>query len=118
VERIYDAAKVRAWRDHDDWLDADVARTVADASKDALFVVPAEGYVGTGGKGDKGGTGHGTPWPSDREVVVSAFGTGVHPHHGSEVVAQDRVAATLAAFLGIHWSLPARPLEGAPSPAP
>ena len=110
IEAIYPAEQARKWRNHDNWLKRDVAHTVGQTTE-ALFVVPAEGHVASPGSGILG-TGHGTPWDSDREVPLMAFGAGVTRVHSKLVVSQNRVAATIAALLGLRWHLPAEPLPG------
>ena len=47
------------------------------------------------------GTGHGSPWPYDRQVPVVFAGPGVANTSSTEPLAQDRVAATLCKMLGI-----------------
>ncbi len=113
IEAIYPAELARSFRTKEKSLQRDVANTVAQRTV-ALYVVPAQGYVASGSR-DGAGTGHGTPWIEDREVPVLAFGAGVSKATGSAVMEQNRVAATIAALLGIDWHLPAKPLPGAPS---
>ena len=112
VQAIYAAEHAREWRKDKDWLRRAVANNVAPLTE-ALFVVPAEGHVASPSKGTLG-TGHGTPWESDREVPLLALGVGVTKSKSDIVVAQARVAATIASLLGISWHLPTTPLAGAP----
>ncbi len=114
VEMVLGSAKARQLRGSDNWLERDVANTVA-ADSTALFVVPAEWHVGTSKKGYLG-TGHGTPWDTDREVSVLAFGAGVSMNRAADVTHQNRVAPTIAALLNLPWHLAAKPLLGAPTP--
>ena len=58
------------------------------------------------------GTGHGSPFVYDREVPVLVRGPGVAHTTLSEPVAQARVAATLAHFLGVEPPQAERPLLG------
>lgn len=111
---IFEAEKARTWGTSDNWLERDVANTVAQTTE-ALFVVPAEGYVASPGRGS-GGTGHGTPWIMDREVPVLAVGVGVSAAHTRHIEPQDRVAPTIAALLGLRWHLEAKPLSGTSAP--
>ncbi len=115
VQAIFAAENAREWRQDEDSLRRAVANNIAPPTE-ALFVVPAEGHVASPRKGILG-TGHGTPWDSDREVPLLAFGVGVTKSQSDEVLAQDRVAATIAALLDLTWHLPARPLAGSPKVA-
>jgi hypothetical protein len=115
VQAIYAAEDAKAWRQNEDWLRRDVANNVAPLTE-ALFVVPAEGHVASPRAGTLG-TGHGTPWESDREVPLLALGVGVTKSQSARVLSQNRVAATIAALLGLSWHLQAMPLAGAPEVA-
>tara|TARA_R110002096_G_scaffold171490_8_gene344658 strand:- start:69239 stop:70918 length:1680 start_codon:yes stop_codon:yes gene_type:complete len=115
IEAIIPASVARTLRNSESWLERDVANTVSTTAE-ALFVVPARGHVAIS-TADGLGTGHGTPWDSDREVPVLAFGVGVSKGHDASVVSQSRVAPTIAALLGLTWHLPAAPLTGAPPAA-
>jgi hypothetical protein len=69
-------------------------------------VVPAPSYVVIEDEPRDRGTSHGSPWQDDREVPVLFYGPGVAAGEMIEgPLAQERVAATLAALLGIaeHW---------------
>lgn len=113
VHAIYAAEDAKTWRQEEDWLRRDVANNVAPATE-ALFVVPAEGHVASPSKGTLG-TGHGTPWDPDREVPLLALGVGVTKSQSDRVQSQNRVAATIAALLGLSWHLQALPMAGAPA---
>ncbi len=108
LEAIYSSEEARQWRNSKNWLQRDVANTVSVTSK-ALFVVPAKGHVAASTR-ETLGTGHGTPWDTDREVTFVAFGVGVSHSHGTKTVHQNRVAPTIAALLGLSWHLDAKPL--------
>lgn len=110
VEAIYSAADAKTWRQDDNWLKRDVSQSVAPETQ-AFFTVPAQGHVASPKRGTLG-TGHGTPWDSDREVPFLALGVGVDKLQGEEVQGQTRVAATIAALLGVKWHLAATPLPG------
>jgi len=112
LRAVYPANVARTLRDSDDWLERDVAQTVSQRAE-ALFVVPAEWHVGSSTQGTLG-TGHGTPWDPDREVPVLAVGAGVSKARDTSVLAQDRVAPTIAALLNLSWHLAPKPLSGAP----
>lgn len=114
IEAIYSAEQAKSYRDSENWLERDVGNTVAPTAT-ALFVVPAEGHVGSSHEGTLG-TGHGTPWDSDREVPVLALGAGVSKLRSADVVSQERVAPTIAALLNLSWHLAPTPLDGAPKP--
>ncbi len=114
VEAIYPAEQAKKLRGSSNWLERDVANTVSPTAE-ALFVVPAEGHVGSSNEGSLG-TGHGTPWDPDREVPVLAFGAGISKSHDAAVVPQERVAPTIAALLNLSWHLEAEALPGAPTP--
>lgn len=76
-----------------------------------VYVLPSEGSVADDVAGTTG-TGHGSPFVYDREVPVLVRGPGVAQTTLSEPVAQARVAATLAHFLGVEPPHPERPLLG------
>lgn len=66
-----------------------------------LFVVPEPGWIVAPDNVVAGGTSHGSPWQSDREVPVVMWGTSVvHATHKS-VADMRQVAPTVAALLGV-----------------
>jgi len=112
IQGIYPPALARSWKAEPGSIRQDVANTIS-ASRVALYVVPAKGYVASSSRDDNG-TGHGTPWLEDREVPMLAFGTGVTAVHTRKVLPQNRVASTIASLLGIEWHMPAQALPGSP----
>ncbi len=110
VEAIFSAKAARGFRKDENWLKRDVGNNVAERTV-ALFVVPAKGHVASPKKGTLG-TGHGTPWDSDREVPFLASGVGVEKTQSAEVQSQARVAPSIAALLGLEWPLSAEALPG------
>lgn len=78
-----------------------------------LFVVPARGFVIDPARDIGRGTGHGTPWSYDTDVPVFISGAGVAAASSFEPVDQSRVAATIAALLGIE---PPAGVRGEPLP--
>lgn len=114
IEAIYSAEDAKRWRKDKNWLKRDVANTVADRTV-ALFVVPSEYHVASPARGTLG-TGHGTPWDSDREVPFLAFGPGVSKFESKQAVSQLGVAPSIAALLGLPWHSPTGPLPGIKAP--
>ncbi|MBL4632747.1 MAG: alkaline phosphatase family protein [Kofleriaceae bacterium] len=112
IEGIYPPVLARSWKAEPGSIRQAVTNTVS-ASRVALYVVPAQGYVASSSCDDDG-TGHGTPWLEDREVPLLAFGTGVTAVHNRKVLPQNRVASTIASLLGIDWHMPAKALPGCP----
>ncbi len=114
------AADVRValtWRTHEDPLRRAVWLSVPEGAAGDVFVVPAEGYVMDEDMPAGAGTSHGTPWEYDRTVPVLFAGPGVSSVQTTEPLAQDRVAATIAALLGIEPPEAGRraPLPGTPA---
>jgi len=72
----------------------------ADVDAD-LLVVPAAGWFNELSDVPGGGTNHGTPWDYDRRVPVLMWGYGVERVVTEDVADARRVAATLAAILGV-----------------
>jgi Type I phosphodiesterase / nucleotide pyrophosphatase len=90
-----------------------IALSIPPAPDGDLFVVPAPFHAVIEDDPRDRGTGHGTPWPHDREVPALFYGPGIAPgqrHPGP--LPQARVAATLAALLRLPW--PDAALPGAP----
>ena len=102
------------WRDSEDFLKRSVAWSTPDDADGDIFLVPAHGFLVDEEMPPGHGTSHGTPWTYDRQVPALMLGPGVVPTAGSEPLDQRRVAATLAALLGIeppeHAQVP--PLPG------
>lgn len=66
-----------------------------------VLVVPATGWFNEVYDVPGGGTNHGTPWDYDRRIPVLMWGHGIERYTGEEVADARRVAATLAALLGV-----------------
>jgi hypothetical protein len=88
-----------------------VAASIHPEASGDVLVVPAEGCIADDLAGTTG-TGHGSPFDYDREVPVLVRGPGVAHATLREPVAQARVAATLAHFLGVEPPNPESPLLG------
>lgn len=89
-----------------------IERSIPPGIEGDVFVVPAPGTVVIEDGPRERGTSHGSPWRADREVPVVLLGAGVTPGTRiREPLAQERVAATLAAMLGLDWT-GADPLPG------
>lgn len=115
----YDVREAAEWRGSENPFRSAVANSVDADAPGEIFVVPAEHYVFDEGFPTGYGTSHGTPWDYDREVPVLLWGNGITRASSTEPLEQRRVAATIAALLGIEPPPLARaaPLPGAP-PAP
>lgn len=116
VERAYDAARVQELAGSDDPIDRLVYESVAAEPPGDVFVVLARGWMVDDDAPYDAGASHGTPWAYDREVPALFLGPGVSPLRSEEPLDQRRVAATIAALLGIPGPghAPAEPLPGAP----
>jgi hypothetical protein len=113
VHLAIDVARTRGWAESADPFERSVGLSIAAGSPGDIYVVPASGWVFDEELPRGAGTNHGTPWPFDTEVPVVLWGTGVAEHRESGPFGQERVAASLAALLGVP--APAR-LRAAPLP--
>jgi arylsulfatase A-like enzyme len=66
-----------------------------------VLVVPAPGWFNAVYDVPGGGANHGTPWDYDSRIPVLMWGHGIGRAEGAEVADARRVAATLAAILGV-----------------
>jgi len=101
IERVYafrDRAALAASANGVDRLAA--ASMPEDVDAD-LLVVPATGWFNAVYDVPGGGANHGTPWDYDRRVPVLMWGHGIERVAGEDVADARRVAATLAAILGV-----------------
>ena len=119
IEAAFDAREAVGWRDDDDALRRSVGLSVPDEPVGDIFVVPAYGYVIDEEMPQGYGTSHGTPWDYDQTVPVIFWGPGVEHVETADALAQDRVATTIAALLGVEPPERAArdPLPGAPRSA-
>jgi hypothetical protein len=102
VELAADVRDAIGWRTSRDPLRRAVGLSVPEGVQGDVFVVPAEGYVMDEDMPAGFGTSHGTPWAYDRLVPVLFAGPGIAPLRTRDPLPQDRVAATIAALLGIE----------------
>jgi arylsulfatase A-like enzyme len=101
VHSAHDAREATSWRNDPDPLRRAVGLSVPADHAGDVFVVLAPGSVADEGFERGKGTGHGSPWPHDRQVPVLFAGPGVTHTSSTTPLAQDRVAATLCDLLGI-----------------
>ncbi len=103
VARAYDARRVPTdLADAADPIDRLVFESVASDPPGDVLVVPAEGWYVDDDEPFDAGASHGTPYAYDREVPVLFAGAGVPQARDDAPLDQRRVAATIAALLGIE----------------
>lgn len=101
VGAVYDVRQAEALRADPDPIRRMVALSVATQDQGELYLLVEEGVIVDEDHPRGRGSTHGTPYPRDREVPVLYAGPAIRPRRVAEVVAQERVAATLCALLGI-----------------
>jgi hypothetical protein len=109
IEAVYDANNPEALRQSSDPTERLVGASLPDETPGDLYVVLKEGWFDA--LADSGGTNHGSPWDYDRLVPVLMWGAAIERRTSEEAQNALRVAASLAALLGVPCP------EGAP-PAP
>lgn len=117
VQALVPVSEALGWRDDPDPLRRAVGRSVAKDAGGDLYLVAKRGWLIDEDRASAHGGGHGSPWPSDREVPVVFWGPGVGPQRVTERLEQKRVATTLAALVGVSAPEHAKdvaPLPGAP----
>ncbi|HMI90990.1 MAG TPA: alkaline phosphatase family protein [Polyangiales bacterium] len=101
VAAAYDCEQLDALRAATGALEQAVLRSIDPNASGDFFVVVGENVVPDIGLVAGAGTTHGSPWAYDTHVPVLIWGDAVIPGKDSEPLEQARVAATLAALLGI-----------------
>lgn len=99
VHAVYDARDPQALRSSRDRIERLVGWNLPDDPPGDLYLVHEEGWFDALAEG--GGTNHGTPWDYDRQVPVLMWGAAIERRTSNEVQSALRVAATLAALLGV-----------------
>jgi len=115
IAAAYDVAEVRSWASEPtDALRARIWRSVAPDRGGDIYVAAARGVVLGDGTPPRSGSDHGTPWDHDTDVPVLALGAGVGHLETRSPLPMSRVAATIAALLGLHApaGAPSDPLPG------
>lgn len=115
IAAAFDVAEVRSWpREPSDPLRRAIWRSVAPDRGGEIYVAATRGTVLGDGTPPRSGTDHGTPWDHDTEVPVLALGPGVHHLETRAPLPMSRVAATIAALLGVRAPdlAPSEPLPG------
>jgi hypothetical protein len=98
VEQVFDASELAKPRDS---VAQAVARTWDPERSGDLYVILQPHAVFEEDLVRGHGTGHGSPREYDREVPLVFFGAGVRPQKVRERVAQEAIAPTTAALLGV-----------------
>jgi hypothetical protein len=101
VHAVYDPRRARQLAESRDDLERSVGLGMPEAPADRLYVVPRRWFIVDPGVARGFGASHGSPWDYDREVPVLAFGAGVPHEQSNAPLDQRRIAATIAALLGV-----------------
>jgi hypothetical protein len=101
VYAAYDVRAAAGWQADPDPVKRAVALSIPDKFLGAAYVVLNQGSVDDEGFERGKGTGHGSPWPYDRQVPVVFAGPGVANTISVSPLAQNRVAVTLCSLLGV-----------------
>lgn len=119
IQRGFDV-RVVARSTASEGLEREVADSIPEHALGEIYVVPAQHSVFDVNMPRGAGSNHGSPWPYDAVVPVVFWGFGIETARRSEFVEQARVAATLAALLGVPAprDAKAKPLTGIPEAAP
>jgi hypothetical protein len=114
IAAAFDARAAEAWRDDADPLRRAVGRAVPPGGPGDLFIVSAPLSIYDEEVPVGHGTTHGSPWSYDAEVPVIFAGPGVDHVEVRERESARRIAATIAALLGVDPPAHARvaPLSG------
>ncbi|HZO15458.1 MAG TPA: DUF5690 family protein, partial [Polyangiaceae bacterium] len=113
IHMLVDVDEGQAWSHSANPLLRSVGLSLARGAPGDVYVMPSSGWVIDEGMPRGAGTTHGTPWSFDAEVPVIFWGPGVAQKRVRGPLGEERVAATLAALLGVP--LP-RHLRAAPLP--
>jgi hypothetical protein len=110
VHAVYDVRQGRALAESRDALERSVGLGVPEGPADRLYVVPRRWFIVDPDVARGFGTSHGSPWDYDREIPVLAFGAGVPHEQSNAPLDQRRIAATVAALLGVPAPNGGKPL--------
>lgn len=97
---VFDRDEGTRLRASDDPVERAIGLGIDPEASGDIYVLPSEGSV-VDDAASETGTSHGSPFDYDRLVPVLLMGPGVVRGRSREVVAQERVAATLADLLGV-----------------
>ncbi|MCA9601099.1 MAG: alkaline phosphatase family protein, partial [Myxococcales bacterium] len=101
VHSVYDPREAETLAKSEDPVARAAALSVDDLNRGDLFIVPAPYNVFDEGGKPNTGTSHGTPWDYDQVVPGLAWGMDVSPSRSDVRLSHARIAATLAALLGV-----------------
>ncbi|WP_405221423.1 alkaline phosphatase family protein [Lentisalinibacter sediminis] len=101
IERVYAFRDRVALAASPNAVDRLAAASMPEGVDADLLVVPATGWFNAVYDVPGGGANHGTPWDYDRRVPVLMWGHDIERVVGDTVADAGRVAATLAAILGV-----------------
>jgi len=99
IKAVYDASNPAELRASGRKLERLIGATLPDDPPGDLYLVTEPGWFD--GLSERGGTNHGTPWEYDRQVPVLIWGAAVERRTSKKPQNALRVAATLAALLGV-----------------
>ncbi|MCC6215377.1 MAG: alkaline phosphatase family protein [Polyangiaceae bacterium] len=112
LEAAWEVRELRARAATTAGLERQVALSLPESTEGDLYVVLKPGTLFDPRMPGGSGTHHGAPWPYDTDVPAFALGPGVERASSTEPLQQARVAATLAALLGVPSPVDAAPLPG------
>jgi hypothetical protein len=111
VHDLHPADEARGWRTSDDSYKRAIGLSVPDGIVGDAYLVLKNGWLIDGDEPRGFGTTHGSIWALDRGVPVVYWGPGIQPQRVKETVPQPRVAASIAAMLGVRLpNVPHEPL--------
>jgi arylsulfatase A-like enzyme len=101
IAAAIDARRGASLREESDALARAYGASMPESWPGAILVMPREWSVANEELPEGHGTSHGSPWSYDREVPAIYAGRNVAYGASTEILAQARVASTIAALLGV-----------------
>lgn len=99
IETVFGTSNPAELRRSKDEMEQLVGATLPDDAPGDLYIVLEPGWFDA--LSESGGTNHGSPWDYDRQVPVLMWGTAIERRTSAEAKNVLRVAASLAALLGV-----------------
>jgi predicted AlkP superfamily pyrophosphatase or phosphodiesterase len=102
VGEAIDVQVARAWKSAADPLRLAVYASLPERLDGDVFIVPDRQSTFDSGMPEGFGTGHGSPWPYDREVPLIVAGPGVAHAETRTAQPQRTIVRSIAALLGVR----------------